>query len=461
MTTRGATSELAGFVSDLRYGDIPDDVKAKAREVVLHAWGVQLATSTLPWSKLVYRTIRAEGGAPVSTVVNYGHRTSPAHATFVNASFGHAFEMDDNHGSSAVKMGCVNVSAGLAVGEQLLSSGAELIVAVVAGYEVVLRAGLAFRAFRESHEPHPTGTLGGLAGATVAAKLIGLDETATTHALGFGVSNRAGYHEAPSTGRGHVKRVFPGMSGAAGVRAAYLAEAGLTGTGRTLDAGMGFCKAFEVDDAGVGALTAGLGDKWHIMDVHYKVFAQDGYIQPMTEAIENLRARKEFDVDDIDHVTVGTHARAVNHVIGLIRDPKDLTDAQFSGNFSVALALVTGGAGVREYTEENLNDPRIRALSKRVFLEIDDEIEAEFHRTRPRGAKVRIHLKDGTELYEYVPNLRALTPGDLDAKFRSLAALALDDDAIEQLETAVHGLDEVRDVSSLGRLLVGGTRVAS
>jgi 2-methylcitrate dehydratase PrpD len=451
----GETRDLARFVTDLRYGDIPEEVRAKAREIVLHAWGVQLATSTLPWSKLVYRTIRAEGGAPVSTVVNYGHRTSPAHATFVNASFGHAFEMDDNHGSSAVKMGCVNVSAGLAVGEQRLSSGADLITAIVAGYEVVLRAGLAFRTFRESHEPHPTGTLGGLAAATVTAKLLGLDETRTAHALGFGVSNRAGYHEAPSTGRGHVKRVFPGMSGAAGVRAGYLAEAGLTGTGRTLDAGMGFCKAFEVDDAGTDILTAGFGEKWHIMDIHYKVYAQDGYIQPMTEAIERLRSRHEFEVDEIDHVTVGTHARAVKHVIGLIREPKDLTDAQFSGNFSVAQALVTGGAGVREYTEANLFDPKIRALAERVHLEIDDEIEEEFHRTRPRGAKVRIHLKDGTELYEYVPNLRALSPTDLDDKFRSLATLALDDEAIEALVTGVHNLEDVRDVSRLGGLLVG------
>lgn len=454
MTAAGETHDLAGFVTDLRYGDIPEEVRTKAREVVLHAWGVQLAASTLPWSKLVYRTIAAEGGAPVSTVVNYGLKTSPAHATFVNASFGHGFEMDDNHGSSAMKMGCVNVSAGLAVGEQRLSSGTDLITAVVAGYEVVLRAGLAFRAFRESHEPHPTGTLSGLAGATVAAKMMGLDVTHTAHALSFGISNRAGFHETPPTGRGHAKRVFPGMSGAAGVRGAYLAEAGLTGSGRTLDAGMGFCMAFEVDDP--AQLTKDLGERWHILDVHYKVFAQDGYIQPMTEAIENLRARHSFDVDDIEKVVVGTHARAVNVVVGPIRDPKDLTDAQFSANFSVAQALVTGGAGVREYSEANLHDPRIRALSQRVVLEIDDEVEAEFHRIRPRGAKVRIHLRDGTELYEYVPNLRALSPSDLDEKFRSLASLALEDRAVERLVDAVHGLDDVRDVSSLGRLLVGG-----
>lgn len=452
----GATRQIARFVTDLRYGDIPEEVRTKAREIVLHAWGVQLATSTLPWSKLVYRTIAAEGGAPVSTVVNYGHRTSPAHATFVNASFGHGFEMDDNHGSSAMKMGCVNVSAGLAVGEQRLSSGTDLITAVVAGYEVVLRAGLAFRDFRESHEPHPTGTLSGLAAATVAAKLLGLDETATAHALSFGVSNRAGFHETPPTGRGHIKRVFPGMSGAAGVRGAYLADAGLTGSGRTLDAGMGFCMAYEVSDA--AQLSAAFGDRWHILDVHYKVFAQDGYIQPMTEAIENLRTRHQFTIDDIDTVTVGTHARAVNVVVGPIRDPKDLTDAQFSANFSVAQALVTGGAGVREYTDANLHDPRIRALSQRVHLEIDDEIEAEFHRTRPRGAKIRIHLKNGSELYEYVPNLRALGPADLDAKFRSLASTALDDDAVDALVTAVHSLEEVRNVATLGSLLVGGTR---
>jgi 2-methylcitrate dehydratase PrpD len=110
---------------------ILDKVVAKAKDLFVNSWGVQLAASTLPWSKTVYRFWRGQGGTPQSTVVNYGDRMPALNAVFVNGTFAHGFEMDDNHGRSGIKGGCVTVPAGLAVGELMLSSGIEFITALV------------------------------------------------------------------------------------------------------------------------------------------------------------------------------------------------------------------------------------------------------------------------------------------------------------------------------------------
>ena len=135
------TRELADFATELQFSDLPADVVDKASELAMHSWGVQLAASTLPWSRGIYEYVRAQGGIAQSTVVNYGTLTSCASAAMVNGVFAHGFETDDNHARTSLKGGSVVVPTALAVGETQASSGAEFITALVAGYELMARLG--------------------------------------------------------------------------------------------------------------------------------------------------------------------------------------------------------------------------------------------------------------------------------------------------------------------------------
>src|SRR5258706_15437882 len=137
------TRHLAQFATQLQYCDLPPAVIEKAKEIALHAWGVQLAGSTLPWSKAAYRYVQSQGGVAESTVVNYGLKTSTVNAAFVNGTFGHGFEMDDNHAATGIKGGCVTIPAALAVGEQQRSRGMAFILARVVAFEVMTRTVLA------------------------------------------------------------------------------------------------------------------------------------------------------------------------------------------------------------------------------------------------------------------------------------------------------------------------------
>jgi 2-methylcitrate dehydratase PrpD len=242
------------------------------------------------------------------------------------------------------------------------------------------------------------------------------------------------------------------MAASGGVRSALLAQAGFTAPDGILEGDKGFCAAFG-DRSKLELLTAGLGSEWQILKSHYKIYAQDGYIQPMSEALDRIMQQHSFEPEDIAEIRAGTNKHAIG-IVGLIREPKDLTSAQFSANFSLALFAYRKGAGFHEYSEHNLFDPGIIALSQRIRTEVDDEIEAEWQKTKPRGARVTVRLNSGAVYTECVPMLRAMTAQDVNDKFRRLASVVLEAATCEQLIDLVRNLDGVRDVSSLAPMLV-------
>ena len=210
------TRELATFTTELRFSDLPGEVVDKASELAMHSWGVQLAASTLPWSRAVYEYVQSEGGTPQSTVVNYGTRTSCGAAAMVNGVFAHGFEMDDNHARTSLKGGSVVVPTALAVGETQASSGEEFITGLVAGYEIMARLGLTIGDEVRRREHHMTGSYGALGAAATTARLRATSTDVTVHALSLACSQLVGYQDAPPTGRGSAKRLYPGLAAMAG-----------------------------------------------------------------------------------------------------------------------------------------------------------------------------------------------------------------------------------------------------
>ena len=448
------TRQLAQFAAQLQYRDLPLEVIEKAKELALHAWGVQLAGSTLPWSGTALRYVRALGGVAESTVINHGFKTAAEHAAFANSCFGHGFEMDDNHAATAIKGGSVAVPVALAIGERSGSSGRDFILATVVGYEVMTRVGLAVAVALWKSGHHATGACGPFGAAMIAGRLLGFSETQLVHALSIAGAHASGLTESPASGRGELKRIFAGMAAAGGIRAALLAGEGLTGPTTMLEGERGFCKTFGDESSDVGLLTAGLGREWQILCAHYKNYAQDGYVQPMTEALERLLERHRFPIDEIAEIRAGTNRHAHEHRVGLIREPQDLTSAQFSANFSLALFLVKGGAGFHDYSEDSLRDPAIIALSRRIHTYIDDEIEAEWQQAKLRGARITVRLKSGVTHTDCVHMMRAMTADDVNHKFRRLASGVIGAARSEQLLTMARKMEEVDEIRRFAPLLI-------
>src|SRR3989304_7072 len=137
-----ATRDLARFASGLRYRDIPPDVVERIKLSVLDSIGCCLFGATLPWTQKVAALVEIEGARPVVSLIGMGRRSSVSLAVLVNATAGHAFELDDIHKESIIHAGSLATPVAFAFAEEQGGApGRDLITAMVAGYEVGIRVG--------------------------------------------------------------------------------------------------------------------------------------------------------------------------------------------------------------------------------------------------------------------------------------------------------------------------------
>ncbi|MGH6618561.1 MAG: MmgE/PrpD family protein, partial [Alphaproteobacteria bacterium] len=233
------TRTLAEWVAGLRYEDIPEDVRAHARRFILDNFGCQIAGATLPWSRTYYDMMRKTRSGTHSTVAYFGDRMSPDDAAFLNSTFNHANETDDTHLKSPTHPGGIAVPAALALSEYAGSTGEQLLVAVVAAYEIQIRISWACSPHLIYKGHHPPVGVGPFGGAAAGAVLFGFDKETTLNAFGIAGSHSAGLIEYTKTG-GSVKRIHSAIPAQAGVRAALFAQAGITGPHSILEGEKGF-----------------------------------------------------------------------------------------------------------------------------------------------------------------------------------------------------------------------------
>lgn len=446
--------ELARFVSELKYENLPQEVIARAKEIVLDQVGIMMACSTLPWSKIIYQYVRDWGNCKgESSIVHYGDKTKVENAVFANSSFGHGFEIDDAYIPGQSHPGCIVVPSALAMGERESITGKELILAVVAGYEVMGRINKAIAPSCLLKGFHaPTSVSGPFGAAAVAGKILGFDPDLMVNALSIAGSHASGLTEY-SHGGGSVKRMHAGMAAHGGVRAALVAQKGITGPATILEGRHGFCQAFA-DEYNVSEITDNLGKDFRVvMGTGFKAYCACGGMHPGIDALHNLMDQHKIEAEDVAAITLGTNRQSTSHMAAEVTD---ITSAQFSAAFGLALTLIRGSNGFNDYTEETLHDQNILNMAKKIKMELDPEVESDF--PAKRAARVTVKLKNGTTYQEKVDYCKGLpqnpmTRKEFEQKFRGLASVVADQDRVEEIIRVAYGLEKQNDISALISLL--------
>ena len=446
--------ELARFVSELKYESLPHEVIARAKDLILDQVGIMMGVSTLPWSRVIYEYVRDWGnGKQESTIAHYGYKTKAENAVFANSSFGHGFEIDDLYIPGSSHPGCIVVPSALAMGEKESVTGRDLILAVVAGYEVMGRINSAITpscALRGFHAP--TSITGPFGAAAVAGKILGFDPDLMVNALSIAGSHSAGVSEYDQGG-GSVKRMHAGMAAHGGLRSALIARKGLTGPATILEGKHGFCQAFA-DEYDLQEITDNLGKDFRVvMGSGIKAYCACGGMHSGIDALRKLAAEHDIKAEDVAEITMGTNRRSISHVAA---KPTDITSAQFSAAFGLALTLIRGSNGFKDYTEETLHDRKILSLAEKVKLEIDPEVDREFPATR--AARVTVKLKGGATHQAKVDYCKGtpenpMTREEFEGKFRGLASVVADKGRMDEIIEVVDGLDQQKDLSLLISLL--------
>lgn len=448
--------KLARFINELTYDDLPLAAIGKAKELILDQLGCQLSGSTLPWSRAVYKYVRDnKAGRQESTVVNYGFRTLAQDAAYANATFGHGFEADDTDSVSSSHLGCVIIAAALAAAEREVMGGKEFVKAVVVGYDVALRIAAAARlAIRRGFVP--TSVFGTFGAAAATSAMLHLSEDETANALSLAASHSSGLTEYQDAG-GSVSRLHAGIAAYGGMSAAFLAQRGLTGPSTILEGNKGFCQAFS-DERFLEEISAGLGKEFKLMRVGLKPYCCCGTQHSTIDAISKIASEHIINPGEIADINIAAPESVLHHAAAIV-EPEDITGAQFSGRFGVAVRLLKGGNGFRQYTEDNLTDPEILSLIHKTRYTADDDLAKSSKAKSP--VKVTIRMADGTVYEQSVVFAKGtirnpMTKEEADNKFRELSSVVLPQQRVEEIFEAVAGLEKLDNIQKLISLLIAG-----
>lgn len=461
-TTATAAESLVEYCFPISTADLTDAARDRAHVLFRDALGVILGSATTTESsEMVRDTVSVVYGDGEATVAGGGKVPVPA-AAFANGTIFHGIELDDTHSGSSVHPGAVVIPTVLAVGERESSSGEEALAAMVAGYECMIRIGRAANpASLYKRGFHPTACTGVFGAALAAAKLTELSETEAVNAVGIAGSFAGGNQEYIAEGV-LSKRIQPGNAAQAGIVAAELASRGYTGPRTILEGENGFLHAFS-DDPRPDALLADVDDEFsfEVTRTGIKPHACCRYNQTPIDAVLELKRDHGFGPDDIDSVTIEIVDAAMPIVARPAekkRRPRSTTAAQFSLQYSVAVALIEDRAFLEQFREPLLSDDRLHGLIDRMAVEHGEDLESYYPDRFPARATVR--TTDGDVYSTLLETCRGdpanpLEEGELLEKYETLAGQFLNTDEVASLERLATDLPAVDDVSEITAYLQG------
>lgn len=415
------TRQLAEFCSGLVYDDLDDNVRDVASKAFVDFLGACYAGTETEAGNRILRYAESFDGAGTTVI---GTDIEPvAHiGALANGTTAHALDVDDGHRGASAHPGSAIIPAALAIAERCDAHGSDLITAVVAGYEAMIRTAVAVQTSHRDRHFHATATTGCFGAAAAASHVIGLDARETAHALGLAGTQAGGVFEFMEKGS-MAKRFHPGRAAMAGVIAADLAATGFDGPDTIIEGDEGFAEAYS-DEYDFSPF-ANLGDPFAISQIYIKPYPCCRHIHGPIQAIRDIRT-EGVEPADVERIEVQTYRSASHHDKTEI---ETLLDAQMSMPYGVAIALATGEATLDRFDPANADRDDVGRVIERTTVTQTDEMEARYPATRPSITVVE--TTDGRRferLVEY-PDGAAESPLSMQAliaKFEDLSSGVLD-----------------------------------
>jgi 2-methylcitrate dehydratase PrpD len=386
------SEELARFMKGLSFEQIPEKVVEKCKLHILDIMGIALASSQFDFGRSVFRAIQELGRGGPCTAIGFAGKYPPASAALLNGSLAHGLDFDDTHVASIVHCGASVIPTALAVGEETKADGKSILTAMVGGFEIVTRLGLAAEGKFHDRGFHPTSICGTISSSLIAGKLYGSSLEVLTGGIGISGTMASGLLEIEDS---WLKRLHPGWAGHAGISASLLAKSGFKGPQTILEGRSGlFASHLHGDSYNLRALTKDLGKEWETLNIGFKPYPCCHFIHAFLDCAKLLREEHRLAPEEINRIDCLVSPR----LMPIIAEPRAVKcrpptsyAAQFSIPFTLAAMLVTGKVDVDTFGKEEIQNARILTLADRVFWEEDPE--SDYPRHFP--GYVKISMKDG------------------------------------------------------------------
>lgn len=384
------TRQLAEFAANTPTASVPSEVSARAVALATDLVGSGIrAANEADSTPSILGMIEALGlGAEgPCTVFGMNRRYGAAAAALLNGALGHSLDFDDTHSDSSLHPSAPVVPAAFAAAELTNASGADMVAAIVVGFEVCCRLGMALDPTAHyARGFHPTATAGTFGAAAAVGRLLGLDATAMETAFGIAASQASGSLQFLENGAWN-KRYQVGEAAMKGLMAATLASKGFLGSAEALEGKHGFLKGYS-DGAKPEKVVAGLGEVWETMRIGVKPYPACRYTHAAVDGLLSLQKEHGWKPEDVGAIHVGLHRNGIVLVgapLEVKQKARSVVDGQFSMPFAAAVALLRGRFGWDDY--DLLGTPEADAIAARVTVDNDTSLEGLRH---PFGAVIKV-----------------------------------------------------------------------
>jgi 2-methylcitrate dehydratase len=446
--------DIARWVVELRYEELPADVIARAKRVLLDTLGCALGAIGAEPVRMARQVVALQGGNPQATIVGIGRKVACDQAAFLNAMALRYFDYNDYVALGRPSHASINVAAALAVAEMEGLSGKDLLLGLVAGYEVEvrLRDAIATKERRDGWDD--TSIEAQYATAATAGKLLRLDQGRLANALAIAGSNantlaevRRGAELTPAKGSAEP------MAARNGVFAALLARAGLAYPLTILEGKYGFAKVVtgKLDEA----MLRKRSGEFQILKSCIKLWPSVGTAQAPIAAALEIRKRQPR-AEEISTITVALSDFGYKQQAAFPTEINTREHADHSVPYTVARALLDGDVRVDDFEERRFRDPRALALVRKLVLRPDAALSDE-----NLGANLEVVSRDGNVLTANVPippgnMLNPADDNELTRKFLALAAGVLGRERAQRAIEAILAVDTMPDLGALLNALAPG-----
>jgi 2-methylcitrate dehydratase PrpD len=452
MSDKNLIQQLTDYALRLSYDEISPEALHTARRLVFDTLGTGLGGYQHPLGRKAVTFAEKESGDS-ATVLGSGHTTDAQMAAFANGVMIKILGMDDSH-RSASHIAAQVIPAALAVGEEHGTSGQDLMVALVATYDLAVRVGRAVRFAQRKRGLDVKGTVGSIASALAAGLCARLDEQALAHAVAMAAEMSSGTEQyVYDPGPCDTKDLIAGFAARDGVFATELAKNGFYGALSALDGEYGFFRAFG--DGFDPADFADLGQDFAIVTTAFKPHGGCRHTHQAVDAVQDILSRVELDPAQIERVVVQTYRYATEPTFRADADPATKDLAGLSIRVATAVALVHHSAWPYDYA--HWDDPEVRRLRHLTDVQVDPEIERAY--PEKNGCRVLVTVEDGQTYEGFTPYAKGepelpVTDAELKEKFTALTRDILPAERVDELFERCMGLEDVPDVGQLLKLTV-------
>ena len=404
MTEKTCSDSLAQWISTLTLADISDAARIATEDTVIDTVGLTIAALETDYGQAVREAFHTSGSC---TVWGLSGKVEMVGAAVINGTCGHGEDFDNTFEGCPVHSGVVIVPAVFAAAEAMGLSKAAVAKGLVVGIEVANRLGVISGKGVHTAGFHPTAILGTMGAAAGVAAAMGQSAQQIRDSLGVAGSMSAGIIEYLADGS-WTKRMHAGWAAQSGIRAAQMGAAGFRGPGTVFEGVHGLYADFAPSiTPDFSPLRDGLGSHWEAARVAFKPYACGTMTQPFIDCAVRLK-KQGITPEEIETIICEAGEGTVHRLwepLALKQSPPTSYAAKFSSPYTIAAGLIHGGAGLAEFTDEAVRDPRALELAAKVTYVIDPDNEYPKNYT----GHIRATLKDGRVVEERQGQLRGGT----------------------------------------------------